>query len=99
MPELSIGPIEAIVLIVGITQFIKEVFTLGGRGAKILTFAVAFGISAVAFAYGEGMIGESIKPYVELVAVALGGAISAMGDYDLIFRERGSTDKLYRRHR
>ena len=95
MPELSIGPIEAIVLIVGITQFVKEVFTLGGKEAKVLTFAVAFGISAIAFAYGENMIGDAVKPYVELAAVALGGAISAMGYYDLIFRGRGTTDRLY----
>lgn len=92
MPELSIGPIEAIVLIVGLTQFTKEVFTLGGKEAKVLTFVVAFIISAIAFAYSENMIGETIKPYFELVAVALGGAISAMGYYSLIFKGRGSAD-------
>jgi len=79
MPELSIGPIEVTVLIVGLTQFVKEVFTLGGKQAKILTFAVAFVISAIAFAFSEGMIPEAALPYFELVAVAFGGAISAMG--------------------
>ena len=92
MENLSIGPIEVVFLIVGITQFVKEVVTLGGKEAKILTFIVGGLITAVGYAFSEGMIPAAVLPYVELVAVALGGSVSAMGYYDLIFKGKGSAD-------
>ena len=89
---LSIGPVEAVVLIGGITQFVKAVFTLGGKEAQVLTFVVGFIVTAVAYAFSEGMIPAEAEPYVALAAVALGGAIAAMGYYDLLFKGKGSRD-------
>ena len=75
----EIGNVALIPLIVGWTQFAKE---MGMDGKALRVLAVVLGI----LAFGVLRLGEMypvILPWVELVVFAAGGGLAATGLYDL----------------
>jgi len=79
---LQIGPVEVVVLIVGIVQALKQ-FGVSGKGCQISALALGFLFAGLAQAIAQGLIPESVVVWIELVVFALAGSVAAMGMYDL----------------
>jgi hypothetical protein len=82
-PDLAIGSVVAIALTLGIVQAVKESLNLSGTHVKLLSIGVGFVIGAIAIALEQGMISDSLKPWILLIVGALAFGLSASGYYGL----------------
>lgn len=85
MADWAIGTVTLMVLIFGITEFMKE-FGVSGIYSRLVVFGVALGFILLASAYQEGMIADEYWKWVKLVVTAIAGALGAMGYYDYMKR-------------
>lgn len=89
MTDIQIGSVVVALLLIGLVQYLKTLFNLEGRAVEVLTFVVGFILFGVAYGIREGLLPESIQPYIEWLVFAITAPLSAMGYYKFI-RTNGS---------
>lgn len=77
--EVMVGGIALMVLVFGLTQFLKEV--LGWEGPKVRVLAVAIGITFMAVSELIGILPEPYGQIVEIVYRSLAFGLAASGYY------------------
>lgn len=82
MGPFSIGDIFILPLVVGLTEFAKK---LGVKGNWSMVLAMVLGTVFVALseAIKQGLVPDSVLPFITIAVVGLGGGLASTGLYDL----------------
>ena len=83
LPELFIGAIPVLLLTLAFTQAFKEWFSLEGKAATGLSFAVGTGL-AVLSQYVSGAIPVDIAGWIVVVVTGLAYGLGAAGFYKFV---------------
>jgi hypothetical protein len=81
--DLNVGGVVVLLMVLGITQAVKDMLAWDGPKVKLLTLVVAAVFGGVAQALAKGMFPEQLVPYIELVYFTIAFALTAIGTYDL----------------
>lgn len=88
---MEIGGVGVIVLVIGIVEAAKE-FGVTGLWSRALAMILGLGLVGLASAMGRGVVPAEAMVWIEIVVVGLGGALAAMGLYDLARRGLAGRD-------
>jgi hypothetical protein len=88
--DFTIDVVVVSALIVGITETLKELFSLEGNKVRIVTVLLGFFFYGLAFAMNQALIPEAAHVWIKLVVYSLGGAAAAMGYFDLWTKYHGA---------
>ena len=80
---VGIGGVGVILLILGIVEAAK-VFGVKGKASQATAAGLGFLLIGIASATEAGVIPAAAIPYIEIVIKGLGGAVAAMGIFDLL---------------
>ena len=83
LKALSLGGISLAVLVVILTEVIKEFAGLEGKAVRAVALGLGFALTAVAYGLAEGLIPASAGPYIEWLFVAVAGGLGGMGLWHL----------------
>ena len=83
LKALSLGGISLAVLVVILTEVIKEFAGLEGKTVRAVALGLGFALTAVAYGMAEGLIPPAAAPYIEWVFVAVVGGLGGMGLWHL----------------
>ena len=83
LQKLSLGGISLAVLVVILTEVIKEFAGLEGKAVRAVALGLGFALTAVAYGMADGLIPPSAAPYIEWVFVAVVGGLGGMGLWHL----------------
>ena len=85
IPQIS--GFEVVVLVSGIVQLFKELFSLEGKAAQALTFGVGLCLFGIWSAMQVAVLPEQFALWINLVARALGYTLAAPGLFKLVKHE------------
>ena len=83
LKALSLGGISLAVLVVILTEVIKEFAKLEGMAVRAVALGLGFALTAVAYGMAEGLIPPDAAPYIEWVFVSVVGGLGGMGLWHL----------------
>jgi len=83
LKALSLGGISLAVLVVILTEVIKEFVGLEGKAVRAVALGLGFVLSAVAYGMAEGLIPAAAAPYIEWAFAAVAGGLGGMGLWHL----------------
>jgi len=83
LKALSLGGISLAVLVVILTEVIKEFAGLEGKAVRAVALGLGFVLSAIAYGMAEGLIPASAAPYIEWLFVAVAGGLGGIGLWHL----------------
>ena len=83
LKALSLGGISLAVLVVILTEVVKEFTGLQGKSVRAVALGLGFALTAVAYGMAEGLIPAAAAPYIEWVFVAVVGGLGGMGLWHL----------------
>ena len=94
LQSLSLGGISLAVLVVILTEVIKEFTGIAGKAVRAVALGLGFLLAAVAYGLAEGLIPAAAEPYVTWFFVALAGGLGGMGLWHLGQRFLGEPEPL-----
>jgi len=80
---LTLGGVSLAVLVLILTEAIKEFAGLQGKAVRAVALGLGFALTAIAYGMAEGLIPASAAPYIEWVFVAVVGGLGGMGLWHL----------------
>ena len=80
--SLSIGGVTLLALVIGIVEASKR-FGAKGKACEALALGLGFVFVGLASAIEREMVPVAAVPWIEVVALGLGGGLAATGLYDL----------------
>jgi len=83
LKALSLGGISLAILVVILTEVIKEFAGLEGKAVRAVALGLGFALTAIAYGMAEGLIPASAAPYIEWVFAAVAGGLGGMGLWHL----------------
>jgi len=83
LQSLTLGGISLAVLVVILTEVVKEFAGLQGKAVRAVALGIGFALTAVAYGIAEGLIPAAAGPYIEWVFVAVVGGLGGMGLWHL----------------
>ena len=83
LKALSLGGISLAILVVILTEVIKEFTGLQGKAVRAVALGLGFVLTAIAYGLAEGLIPASAAPYIEWVFAAVAGGLGGMGLWHL----------------
>jgi len=83
LEQLSLGGISLAVLVVILTEVIKEFSGIEGKAVRAVALGLGFALTAIAYGLSEGLIPAVAEPYVTWVFVAVAGGLGGMGLWHL----------------
>ena len=83
LKALSLGGISLAVLVVILTEVVKEFTGLQGKAVRAVALGLGFALTAIAYGLTEGLIPASAAPYIEWVFAAVAGGLGGMGLWHL----------------
>ena len=83
LKALSLGGISLAVLVVILTEVIKEFTGITGKAVRAVALGLGFALTAIAYGLAEGLIPASAAPYIEWVFVSVAGGLGGMGLWHL----------------
>jgi len=82
MLEMMIGPVQVVLLVLGIVEAAKR-FGVNGKASEALALGIGVVLFGVASAIEAGLIPDAAVMYIIIAARAIAGALAATGYYDL----------------
>ena len=83
LQALTLGGVSLAVLVVILTEVVKEFAGLQGKAVRAVALSIGFVLTAVAYGVAEGLIPAAAGPYIEWVFVAVVGGLGGMGLWHL----------------
>ena len=83
LKALSLGGISLAVLVVILTEVVKEFTGLQGKAVRAVALGLGFALTAVAYGIAEGLIPAAAAPYIEWAFAAVVGGLGGMGLWHL----------------
>ena len=83
LQSLTLGGVGLAVLVVLLTEVIKEFSGLAGKAVRAVALGVGFGLTAVAYGLAEGLIPPAAEPYIEWAFASVVGGLGGMGLWHL----------------
>ena len=83
LKSLSLGGISLAVLVVILTEVVKEFARLEGKAVRAVALGLGFALTAVAYGMTEGLIPPAAAPYIEWVFASVVGGLGGMGLWHL----------------
>lgn len=83
LQALTLGGVSLAVLVVILTEVVKEFAGLTGKAVRAVALGIGCVLTAVAYGLAEGLIPPQAGPYIEWVFVALVGGLGGMGLWHL----------------
>jgi len=83
LKSLTLGSVSLAVLVVILTEVVKEFAGLQGKAVRAVALGIGFVLTAVAYGIAEGLIPAAAGPYIEWVFVAVVGGLGGMGLWHL----------------
>jgi hypothetical protein len=85
--DFQIGIVVVPLLVVGITQGVKNLFGIEGKANAFIAFGAGFVLMALEHGITGGLISPEVTVYIEWFIKSLAGGLAAIGVYD--FGKRG----------
>ena len=83
LKALSLGGISLAVLVVILTEVVKEFTGITGKAVRAVALGLGFVLTAIAYGIAEGLIPASATPYIEWAFAAVAGGLGGMGLWHL----------------
>lgn len=83
LQSLSLGGISLAVLVVILTEVVKEFTGVSGKGVRAVALGIGFVLAGISYGLAEGLIPAAAEPYVTWFFVALAGGLGGMGLWHL----------------
>jgi hypothetical protein len=83
LQSLSLGGISLAVLVIILTEIIKEFTGIEGKAVRAVALGLGFALSAISYGLSSGLIPAAAEPYVTWFFVSLAGGLGGMGLWHL----------------
>jgi len=83
LQALTLGGVSLAVLVVILTEVVKEFAGLQGKAVRAVALGIGFVLTAVAYGIAEGLIPAAAGPYIEWIFISVVGGLGGMGLWHL----------------
>jgi hypothetical protein len=83
LQQLSLGGISLALLVVVLTEVVKEFAGIQGKAVRAVALGLGFVLAGIAYGLAQGLIPESAGPYIQWFFVALVGGLGSIGLWHL----------------
>jgi len=83
LQALTLGGVSLAVLVVILTEVVKEFSGITGKAVRAVALGIGFVLSAVAYGLAEGLIPPAAEPYIEWAFASVVGGLGGMGLWHL----------------
>ena len=83
LQQLTLGGISVAILVVLLTEVIKEFFGVQGKAVRAVALGLGFLLTAIAYGIAEGLIPAVAVPYIEWFFAAVAGGLGGIGLWHL----------------